>query len=281
MKKWLLLIIIGGMLVMCTACSSSEQLRRATWLWDATLLKDEQRIISFLTTHQFNTVFVQIDDAVAKDVYATFIRAANEKQIDVYALGGAPTWGSNQSEADAFFNWLTHYNASYDISFTGIHVDVEPYLHPQWHEKQPLIIEQFQQFLTAAKQQATALGLPLEADLPFWFDTVLYDNAFGQGNLAQWVINTIDGVTLMAYRNNAEQIISITEPEIAFAADANKKVTIGIETMQSEEGDFVSFYGQSYTEINNALQHIITHYEHSAFEGVALHHYETINTLIN
>lgn len=279
MKKWLRLIVLGGVLYMCSACTSSDDLRRATWLWDATLLSDEQRVISFLTDQKFNTIFIQIDETVPQKTYATFIQAARAEHIDVYALGGAPTWGSDQTAPAAFFDWLTRYHQSHEESFTGIHVDVEPYLHPQWSEQQADVLLQFQRFLVDAQTHAATLGLPLEADLPFWFDSVTYDNEFGQGNVAQWAIELLDGVTLMAYRNEAAAIIAITEQEMAFAKDAQKEITIGVETMRSDEGDFVSFYGQSAVQIEAALRDVTSHYKNAPLKGIAVHHYSSIYKL--
>lgn len=282
MKKRFILLLIGGVLCMFTACSAQKELRQATWLWDATLLYEPKDIVSFLTAHHLNTVFVQIDDAVDADVYATFVRLATKADIAVYALDGAPTWATNSKKPDAFFKWLTHYERTYeDAPFTGIHVDVEPYLHPQWATDEAYVIEQFQHFLTTAKKQADALSLPLEADLPFWFDEVSFNNAYGTGNVAQWAIERLDGITLMAYRDDANTIIDITKQEMAFANQAGTPLTIGVETMQSDEGDFVSFYGRSVDYIQQQLEMVTKHYEQDAFRGIAVHHYTTIKTLVD
>lgn len=266
---------------MLLSCSTKD-LRKATWLWDATLLQDAEDIVSFLTTHRFNTVFVQIDEHVPQAIYAEFVQHANEQHIAVYALDGSPDWVTDDKLFHDYFQWLRDYTKHYaHAPFQGIHLDVEPYLHPNWHDDTALVVEQFQAMIVQAQQQAAALNLPIEADLPFWFDEVAYSNAFGEGNVAQWVIEQLDGVTIMAYRNNADDVIDITKHELQFAKEAKKPLTIAIETMASDEGDFVSFYGQDETYVNEQLRDISKAVRGRNFAGFAIHHYSSFKELID
>lgn len=266
---------------MLLSCSTSD-LRKATWLWDATLLERPEEVITFLTEQQFNTVFVQIDPHVELAEYAHFIERATAQHIAVYALDGSPAWVTDDELFYDYFQWLRDYMNRYaDAPFQGIHLDVEPYLHPNWHDDTALVVEQFQTMVVRAQQQAASLNLPIEVDLPFWFDEVAYKNEFGEGNVAQWVIEQLDGVTIMAYRNNAEDIIDITKHELQFAQKAKKPLTIAIETMASDEGDFVSFYGQDETYVNEQLRAISKAVRGRSFAGFAIHHYSSFKQLID
>ena len=101
------------------------------------------------------------------------------------------------------FNWLHTYNENSTESeqFSGVHLDVEPYLNSGWSLHQAQTIESYQALIMKASEKASQLQLTLEVDMPFWFDEVQYNNQFGKGLLADWVIDHTDSVTIMAYRD--------------------------------------------------------------------------------
>ena len=160
-------------------------------------------------------------------------------------MDGAPSWVSAEGSRsqDELFNWLHIYNKNSTESeqFSGVHLDVEPYLNNGWSLHQAQTIESYQTLIMKASEKASQLQLTLEVDMPFWFDEVQYNNEFGKGLLADWVIDHVDSVTIMAYRDAAKDIISIVEHEIAYASTVNKSIVIGVETGASEEGENITF----------------------------------------
>lgn len=279
----LIRIILGGVIMYTTFQLPNTTF--STWLWDASTLQQSDEIITFLHTQKAQKIYVQIDPNIPPTHYAQFIKHAHEHHIDVLALDGAPTWGDREKRSDVlqYIQYVADFNTMYTkTAFDGLHVDIEPYLHPHWHTRQASVIEDFQQTMTLLKEHATRLHLPLEADIPFWFDEVRYATSFGEGILAEWLIQEMDAITIMAYRNTADAIVNITQQELRLGAFYNKPITIAVETMPSDEGSSVSFSMMSAAEFSQQIQKLqrLLHNE-KAFAGIAVHHYPTWKTLIN
>jgi hypothetical protein len=278
---FVLLLSIGGF----GSDMNASTLDRATWLWNPwEIVSDETGTLSFLEQKQVNKVYVQIDRDIPMNVYRSFITKASVKGIYVYALDGAPGWVAPKGyrNQDVLMNWLKTYQAGSIASqkFAGIHLDVEPYLYSGWNSNRATTVKSYQALLTMANTSAAALKLPLEADLPFWFDEVTYNNTYGKGNLAEWVITKTNSVTIMAYRDTADAIIEIVKNEVAFAGKHNKAVVIGVETGATDEGDMISFYEEGEAYMNNQLASVATHYSSvPGYKGMAIHHVGSWKTM--
>jgi hypothetical protein len=278
---FVLLLSIGGF----GSDMNASTLDRSTWLWNPwEIVSDETGTLSFLEQKQVNKVYVQIDRDIPMNVYRSFITKASVKGIYVYALDGAPGWVAPKGyrNQDVLMNWLKTYQAGSTASqkFAGIHLDVEPYLYSGWNSNRATTVKSYQALLTMANTSAAALKLPLEADLPFWFDEVTYNNTYGKGNLAEWVITKTNSVTIMAYRDTADAIIDIVKNEVAFAGKHNKAVVIGVETGATDEGDVISFYEEGEAYMNNQLASVASHYSSVAgYKGMAIHHVGSWKTM--
>lgn len=287
MKKW---VQIGMVAIMFWAGTQAVQVQalqptvRATWLWDAATLRDApQETLDFLKQKNINKVYVQIDRSLSTTVYGNFIQAANTSGIQVYALDGAPDWvAPKNTSLRELTDWLAHFQRHSHPSqqFSGIHLDVEPYLYSGWRTHQAAVVERYQKLLLQAKQSAHSMQLSIEADLPFWFDEVAFTNRYGSGTLAEWAIIHTDSVTLMAYRDSATAITEIVKTEIAFGAQYKKPVVIGVETMKSSEGDHVSFYEEGEAQMNMQLQMVSAFFApFEGYGGLAIHHVGSWKTL--
>ena len=116
-------------------------------------------------------------------------------------------------------------------------MDVEPYLYSGWNTNRAATVKAYQALLMKAVSSTNALNLPLEADLPFWFDEIPYKNTYGSGVLAEWVIANTHSVTLMAYRDSATMITELVRNEVAYGVKYGKPVVVGVETGQTDEGE--------------------------------------------
>lgn len=254
---------------------------RATWLWDTTkIVEDESGVLSFLESKQVNKLYLQINSDIASNYYKSFIDKASAKGIKVYALDGSANWVSTDGykKQDQLFDWLHTYNenASATEQFSGVHLDVEPYLNSGWSSNQVNTIESYQTLLTRAKGDTDQLQLPLEVDMPFWFDEITYNNPFGQGLLADWVIDQVESVSIMAYRDTAKDIIKIVEHEINYANKVNKSIIIGVETGASDEGKNITFYDNGEAYLNKQLAQVHKHYANkTSYNGFAIHHVDS------
>ncbi|WP_179218700.1 hypothetical protein [Saccharibacillus sp. O23] len=248
----------------------------STWVWNPWLLRNSSDdLLRFAASNKVATLYLQIDADMDAADYAAFIRRASAQNIRVYALDGAPRWALDRSLTDAFLNWLSDYQASADADqrFAGIHIDTEPYLLPEWNRDRDALLISWKSRIEALLAGAKRLGLPAEADIPFWFD----EHAMpGQaGTLSAWLIGRFDSVTIMAYRDSADRIADVAKNELAEAAKAGKTLRIGVETNPSSETPQVTFYEEGSSYLNAQLDALRGKLgANAAFGGFAVHDYE-------
>ncbi|MFD2445107.1 amidase [Bacillus sp. CGMCC 1.16607] len=227
----------------------------STWIWNTkSIITNSDQILSFLAENQTKTVFLQINYNIKPASYETFVKKASQHHIEVHALEGAPDWISAKGNtySNRFFDWLKMYQAQAEPSekFTGIHLDVEPYLYSGWNSNYKNTVLSYQTLLIKAKDLSSQMGLKIGADIPFWFDEKLYNNKLGKGNLAAWVIKNMDLPTIMAYRDQADGpngMKAIIQQEVEIAQSIGKRITIAVETAPSSEAEYVSFYEEGQT----------------------------------
>lgn len=254
---------------------------KATWLWHTEQIQQQpDEVLQFLASKKASILFLQINRDIPKADYAAFIRKATAQGVSVHALDGSSSWLSGtkgKSKRTAFFKWVENYqqSAETDTQFTGIHLDVEPYVSSSWKKDYEGTVAAYQTVLTEGQQVADRLSIQYGLDIPFWFNKRVYDNEFGKGTLSEWLIDTADQVTIMAYRDKAKGrngILALTEDELSYADKVNKQVLIGIETLKSSEGDYLSFYDEDEAYMNQELiktEDALPGY--SSFEGFAIH----------
>ena len=135
-----------------------------------------------------------------------------------------------------------------------------------------------------------------------WFDGWPYNNAFGSGMLHAWVIQHIDYIAIMAYRNRVQGsngVLSISQGEIDYGATATPEyrnvnlikqnsryqrpnglagIVIGVETDSTTEtfgssGESISYHGQTRTYFDAQMTTLVTTFGvKSSFAGRAIHY---------
>ena len=253
MKKSIILLLAIWMMMPAMCSKAAAAATDATWIWNPWSLRTEEaKILNFLAKNKVSQVYLQVDSDISSSVYQKFISKAAAKHIEVYALDGAPDWATEKGQAKqkAFFQWVKAYQSKSSASqqFQGIHLDVEPYILPSWDGDRSSTVLYYQEIIQTSAKQSAKLNLPFTIDLPFWFDTIKFQNKFGKSNLAKWAIDLTDGVTVMAYRNMAageNGINALVKTEWQYAQNANKPLTIAVETGQTDEGNYLSFYQKS------------------------------------
>lgn len=254
-----------------------------TWLWSTSSIEKKtsrDTLFSFMEKEKVNTLYLQISRKINKKSYQSFIEQASLRGIAVYALDGAPSWASLEGETyrRQFFDWLQDYQRSSppEQQFQGIQLDVEPYLDKGWKEDYQNTVKRYQDLMAASYYDAQSLGLTFTVAVPFWYDHRTYTNSYGDGHLAEWVIQNSDEIVMMAYRDQAQQIYPLVEQELGWADQYNKKVTIAVETGNSTEGEKVTFFEEGKAYMEDQLQQIKSQYaQSSSFNGLAIHSLKT------
>jgi hypothetical protein len=252
----------------------------STWLWDTSqIVKSPDEILNFLLANDVKILYLQIDYNLNPNAYRSFIKRASMKNISVHALDGSPDWVSDSgtNNQKIFFDWLTKFQntSSANEKFNGVHLDVEPYLNPDYNINMNKTLESYQAFLLNSLSKSNYLGLSLSIDIPFWFDGVNYNTKYGTGSLADWIMKNTKNAVIMVYRDNAagdNGIINLASKELALGKLYNTSVSIAVETQRSDEGNYVSFYEEGVNCMNRELDKVYANYKNnSSFGGFAIH----------
>jgi hypothetical protein len=250
----------------------------STWLWNTSeIVANSDKVIGFLVDNNVKVVYLQVDYTLKNEYYNLFIDKAGAKNIAVYALEGSSNWVSSDGDKHRinFFDWLTKYQESAlePQRFQGVHLDVEPYLNDKYSESPNEVLEKYQEYLLESKSSSIKLNLEFSIDIPFWFHEVSYKNKYGKGNVAEWIFKNIKAVTIMAYRDTATGIIDVSQTQLNLCKKYKVEATIAVETGKSNEGNFVTFYEEGQTHMQNQLSIVSNKYiSNSAFDGVAIHY---------
>lgn len=268
------------------------------WVWDARLIMSEEgrsHLLAFSRKRRIGVLYLSAYDLrpPMDQHYRQFNRMAHRQGIQVHALAGDPRWGKPQYHRVPL-EWLQgvrrmNLSASMEERFDGIHTDVEVYLLSKSWKEHPEVLLGGYLDLNAKMAQAVKEGpLPMEfsVDIPFWFDD---DSSYrilwnGQVKLpAQHVLDTVDAVTVMAYRNFAEGsdgTVHLVSLEMNYADRIGKKVTIGQETQENLYPAYVTFGGTSCRALHSEMEKIRGALgRRPSFGGFAIHHYESYKKL--
>jgi hypothetical protein len=135
--------------------------------------------------------------------------------------------------------------------------------------------------VTGFVQQVKAdTHLTTGADLPVWLDKVsLNDGYGGKTTLSDWMIHKLDQVALMAYIDNANDIIKAVSNEVDEAEKAGTPVIIGVDTFNNNE-EHGSFYTKGSSQMQSELNSVVQAFSSkSVFTGYAVHEYDSWSTL--
>ncbi|WIV20698.1 hypothetical protein QPK24_08475 [Paenibacillus polygoni] len=260
-----------------TQSTSVPESQTATWLWDATQIKTApDSVLTFAKENNINVIYLQINRDVRNRYYQSFIHNATLAGIKVEILDGRPSWGLTQSRQGLvdFIDWIENYQneASETEKFSGIHVDIEPHVLPEWKENVDEVVRQWQSNVSYLTSEAKRLHMEIGADIPFWLDN--YTTPDKDMKISSWMIRQYDSVTVMAYRDKANAIYDVASGELAEASALGKKVSIAVETNKSNEGDFITFYeeGPEYMAEQLALVEQKANI-HSSYAGISIHEY--------
>ena len=282
MKKYIIATIILFLLLPTTMITHAQTPQKnSTWIWNPwSLYKEEKNILQFLQKNKVQQVYLQVDPEIPNSIYQQFIAKAGKNNINVQALDGSADWiFTENNKMNSFFQWLTKYqkNSKENQRFSGVHLDIEPYLLPKWSTDLNKTVLAYQETIKASIIKSNKLGLPIGIDMPFWFDTISFRNKYGNSNLAKWTIKEASYTTIMAYRNTStgsNGINTLVKEEVQYAKSVKKPIQIAVETGESLEGANVSFYGKPLSYMTQELNKVKKTYAKYDI-SISIHYIET------
>lgn len=252
----------------------------STWMWNPYLIQNKDATLTQLKEHEVNRVYLFIDPDFPATYYKSFIKEAKTRGIDVFALSGAPNWvlPEHNKKMYQFIYWVKQYNssASPEEQFSGIHLDVEPYVLPQWSENSDTVIGLWMDTVSGFVEEVKAdTDLTVGMDMPVWLNyTDVRDGYGGRTTLSNWFIGKVDQVTLMAYVDNAKGITESVQQEMAEADRAGVPVLVAVETVNNNEHG-TSFYDKGSAVMKTELNSVIeTLRVHPSFRGYSVHEWD-------
>jgi hypothetical protein len=254
---------------------------KATWVWQTEVIEDGgKELLDFARNQGINLIYLQINRDLPASRYEAFIKNAHADQIAVHALGGDPGWAQtkHRDRLVGLVDWVMNYNntVAAGARFDGIHLDIEPYVLPEWEtDPQGVIrtwIGNMQAFLDAA--HASRSKLELGIDLPFWFDGYTVPDQ-GDEKLTEWFMKSFDRVTVMAYRNTVDSeygIVELARHEMESAQRLGTQVLVAVNTKPMPGQAYTSFYGSSKSEMYQSLRSLSGALKsYTSFGGIAIH----------
>jgi hypothetical protein len=234
---------------------------RSLWVWHTSdLLRDGPPAIAELVdlahATRIERIHLQLpsglDEPDTRAAVAATIGALETAGLEVFALDGAPEYGSADGRRTlqrALDRVLAH-NAAVEPAgrFAGVHLDVEPYLSAEWSDDRDAAIQAYLVMLEEASEQLDEL--PLDAAVPFWFDGIQLHEQTDAGvestSLLRAVLERADEITVMDYRTRSDGsngILALAAAELTAAAEAGKQVWVGLETTWLPDETLIRFRG--------------------------------------
>lgn len=280
--KWIILVagICLLLLILFLLPSGKVNQNKATWLWDASLIRSEtEEIVAFSGREGVTTIFLQIQQEVTDEEYRHFVAAAHQRGISVHALNGHPDWAYEEGRRKGMelLAWLEAYNrtAAPEEKFEGVQFDVEPYVLRRWGREQAQVVEEWSANMEVWVQEAKRQGLTFSAAVPFWLDSIPGPRSADADSFSRWMIENTDAIAVMAYRDSGEQMYELSKEELEQADELGKSVWIGMELGDTEEGEHLTFFAKSEQEMEDeALRAAKLGSDHNSFAGLAVHHYQ-------
>jgi hypothetical protein len=257
-----------------TTVAAPAQDTRAMWVWDTST---PAATVELAVSTGVDQLFVAVPPNLATSTQLPNIKALSERAraagLRVDALGGDPGWVDNATWVVTY--WLKPARSS--GLFTGIHIDVEPYSTSAWSTHQATVVSRYLTLLD--KLKANAGAAPIEADIPFWFNTIHAVGTTGAAStLDREIIKRTAGVTVMSYRNTAtgtDGTLDVAAPALAAGADLGKPVRLGQETNYlggTAVDTKQTFYGWTRTTMEAQLAQVNAGASaYATYAGLAIH----------
>jgi hypothetical protein len=239
---------------------------RAMWVWGDYPAAD---VVSWAAGKGVTEIFVYVSPNVLTNGDLARLQEMRERadavRIKLSALGGEPAWTTDHATALAWQRAVVTTGI-----FSGIHLDVEPYLTAGWTRT---LAATEQAYLALLDEMRAGSTLPVEADVPFWFGQY----QVGRKNLADEVLKRVKSVTVMSYRDTAtgpNSMVAISQDWLTRGAAAGKRVRLGAETDPLPECVYCTFAEEGDKRMTAELGKVDAATRTAgAYGGVAVHRY--------
>ncbi len=267
-------------LVLTALLARAEEVTSAAWWWhgaDAESPEAWTPKLDFIVASGIKEIYFGVESKMSDEKIAAFVRAVRKRGITVQWLSGDVSWiWPGSLGFDEVCRRFVRYQrkAPADAKFDALHLDVEPHQDGKLSDARKWQL--YADFVCRATALVHRAGEKIEWDIPFWLDQfkVEYDHRTDVP-LLEVVMSRSDGVTLMSYRDKAENVLDLGKMELELAKKYPCRVTFGVETGVTGEGDFVSFAEEGHSVMMGELKKLREELKKISTvkgKGVAVHH---------
>lgn len=234
----------------------------ACWLWE--IPRSTTTIVRFAQERGVREVFVNGAVARAGDQCAALGAAG----VASSCLVGDPSWALDHRSGLAVCR-----AALRRTRCTALHLDVEPWVLPEWSRDLARLADGYAGFVEACAREFP--GVRIDVDVVPWLFDVAPESA-------RRVLRAASSMTALAYRDRAAAIGEFAAPAIAAARELGRDYRIGVETMPVGLGvpAHVTFADDGATVLNRELALLDSVLSADRrYRGVAVHHCATWRSL--
>ena len=229
----------------------------AAWVWlDDRTPRDPELLARTAVGLGVREAFVSVPWGGPDERVRRTVAALVRRGLRVSALGGSPEWAAQPGLAG---QWAERAHAG--GVFAGTHLDVEPWVLPEWPGHAPDLLDGV---AVAARAVTATGGGPVEVDLaprlavshPAGFDAL---------------VRAADAVTLMSYRDTSEAVLDLTLAARGQLQEAGRPFRLALDTLPSPEPGS-TFAGRTQDRLRQVVDEVVAQVARApGFVGVAVH----------
>lgn len=261
---------------------------RAMWIWGSEAVIDPARrsqLMDFAGDKGVTRFYAEAWSALVNepDALAEFIRTSHSRGIEVELLFGDREWAFYENHqtvldiADQMVDFVRRYPDARPIA---MHLDVEPYSLQAWKDDKEYVANQMLDLYELVYQRLDGSGLLLVVDIPIWFDVHEITRNGETRLLHELVIDIVDGVALMDYRDTYDRIVNDAANELQYADRQQKTVVVGVETMCIEP-ETITFCEEGSDFMEGILERLDSEMpqQYGSYTGHAIHYFDSYMAL--
>lgn len=267
-------------------CRAGDPSGVDTWVWDnamATAPSGRAALWKFAAKKQVRTVYLSAATLLANDpkTLTDFVTEAGQNGVSVELLLSDYTWSLTVNHPAAIA--LTQKAVAFIESYVGqkpigLHFDVEPHTLPEFKTDQNGTANQFIDLLEKIRAITAPAGVRTTFDVAYWYPSRMITRNNATRPFSEWIIDRVDRIAIMDYRNTSQLVASSAAAELAYAAKTCKRAVVGVSVKCS--GDATTFCGLGEAAMRGAFDATRAAYPgNSALDGFAVHAYLYWETL--
>lgn len=239
--------------------------------------------MAFLEEHRVTEVYLTYNSNEPDKKFHDFLSLLHGMGIRIYALNGDPSWVT-EAGYNSYMGWLEELQkyqdgAAADQRFDGLRIDCEPYGIEEYGKNPTAFYPTYKKLVDSTADFCRKNNMTSAFDVPMWYDNLhMYDFDGKQMLMIDYIIQEIDEISLMSYRDTAWQQYFDSINLINRVKASGKKLVMGSETGVTGEGEFITYADDGPTVLGQELANLQDVLENTAKVekyGLAVHWIET------